>query len=266
MKNAPARDFGRADLLALLRAHRTPERIAHDLAKTADQSGLQDLALALACALDRRIRTSPVNIGRKVSLLMVGPHGAGKTAVAAKLAAHARLAFRAVKLIASDADGPGAAARLEALAKYLDVPFAISENAEALANLVHTCTKENVLGIIDSAGFDVRDGKTRTAFGALSKIGGVEAVGVVSACGDAEETLDVVGALGTLGAKQLVVTGVDLTRRLGALIAAATGGVPLAHITCSPYVAAGLEDINPLSLARAVLEASGHGPDAGSRP
>ncbi|MBN9571500.1 MAG: AAA family ATPase, partial [Alphaproteobacteria bacterium] len=49
---------------------------------------------------------------------------------------------------------------------------------------------------------------------------------------------------------RVIVTGVDLARRLGALLAAATRGVPLAHITRSAFVAGGLETLTPLSLAR----------------
>jgi flagellar biosynthesis protein FlhF len=77
---------------------------------------------------------------------------------------------------------------------------------------------------------------------------------VISACGDAEVAAETIEALEKVGAARLVVTGLDLVRRLGALAAAATGPVPVAHITCSPCVAAGLEAITPLSLAHAILD------------
>src|SRR6185437_3029699 len=54
-----AKSFSRPELLKLLGAHRTPDSIAHDLAKTAEQSGLDDMTLALACALDRRMKLAP---------------------------------------------------------------------------------------------------------------------------------------------------------------------------------------------------------------
>jgi flagellar biosynthesis protein FlhF len=262
-RSVPASAFRRPELLALLRGHRAPDSIAHDLAKTAEQSGLSDMALALACALDRRMKTAPIDIAQNAALLLVGPNGAGKTAVAAKLAAHARLAVRAVKLIATDAARAGAVARLQAFATHTGAPFAVAENAEALARTLANCGKENVTVIVDTAGFDPRNGKARAAFSALAKIPNIETVGVVSACGDAEEIAEIVGALATLGAGRLIVTGADLIRRQGTLVSAATSGLPLAHVTRSPYVAAGLETLTSLSLARALID-SDRSADEGS--
>ncbi len=263
-RNASASgSFSRPELLALLRGHRAPDSITHDLAKTAEQSGLSDMTLALACALGRRMKTAPIDTAQNAALLLVGPNGAGKTAVAAKLAAHARLTFRAVQLIAANAAGAGAVARLQTFATHIDAPFAVAENAEALAKSVADCGKENVTAIVDTAGFDPRNGKARAAFSALAKIPNIQTVGVVSACGDAEEIVEIIGALATLGAGRLIVTCADLIRRLGTLVSAATSGLPLAHVTRSPYVAAGLETLTPLSLARALI-ASDRNADEGS--
>lgn len=249
-----ARSFNRPELLGLLLSHRTPDGIAHDLAKTAEQSGLSDMTLALACALDRRMKIEPVDIAKNAAFLLVGPSGAGKTAVAAKLAAHARLTHRAVKLVATDTAGAGALARLETFAKHLETPFIVAENSEALAKIIAECASESFLAVIDTAGFDPRNGKARAAFSALGKIEGVEALAVTSAAIDAEETSEIVGALASLGARRLVVTGLDIARRLGGLAAAATGPLRLAHVTRSPFIAAGLETLTPLSLARALIE------------
>ena len=254
----------RAELLTLLRGHRVPESIACDLAKTAEQSGLTDLPLALACALDRRMKIAPIDVAASSALMLVGPHGAGKTAVAAKLAAHARLACRPVKLIGTDLSGAGANGRLAGFAAHLGVPMAISEGADVLAKLVGNGAKEGAVLVIDTAGFDPRHDKLRSAFAALAKIEGVTTVAVVSACGDAEEIADTIDALAKIGASRLVATGLDVVRRLGGLAAAATGSVPVAHITCSPYVAAGLEAISPLSLAHAMLDRDHATPYEGS--
>jgi flagellar biosynthesis protein FlhF len=119
---APNAPFHRAELLTILGKHRLPDSLAHDLAKTAEQSLLKDMTLALACALDRRMKSAPLDIAKTAALLLVGPNGVGKTAVAAKIAAHARLTHRSVKLIAADADGAGAIARLDAFGNHLRVP------------------------------------------------------------------------------------------------------------------------------------------------
>ncbi len=260
----PTKNFNRTELLRILRGHRTPESLAHPLAETAEKSGLSDMTLALASALDRRMRIAPLFQDETKALLLVGPCGAGKTAVAAKIAAHARLAGRNAKLVAADTAGAGAVARLETFAEHLGVPVARAETAEATAASVALAFKANVFTIVDTAGFDPRDAKARTAFAALSRLPEIEALGVVSATGDAEEIAEIASALVTLGVKRLVVTGLDATRRFGALLSAATQGADLAHITRSPFVSGGLETLTPLSLARMLIEAGAGDADSGS--
>jgi flagellar biosynthesis protein FlhF len=257
---APAqssRHFNRAELIAILRSHRAPGTACHALAETAEKTGLSDMTLALASALDKKMRCEPLDLATAPALLLIGPHGAGKTATAAKIAAHARMAGREVKLIAADAAGAGAVARLEAFANHLGVRFLVADGAETVANAVLECGLEKSFAIVDTAGFDPRNGRARTAFAALAQIADLEAIGIVSACGDSEETADIAAALTLLGARRLVVTGLDLARRLGALLAASTQDLNLAHVTRSPYVAGGLETLTPLSLARALIESGG---------
>ncbi|MDE2073318.1 MAG: hypothetical protein KGJ81_07745 [Alphaproteobacteria bacterium] len=260
----PARNFDRAELLRLLLNHRTPDALAHALAESAEKAGLSDMTLALASALDKRMQTQPIELTRAAALLLTGPHGAGKTAVAAKLAAHARMAGRSVRLIAGDAQGAGAVARLQTFAEHLDAPFAVAGNAEVLGATIAEAAKANELAIIDTAGFDPRNGKARSAFSALARIDTVEALGVVSATGDAEESSEIAAALTSLGARRLIVTGLDLVRRLGTLAAAASESLALAHVTRSPFVAGGLESLTPLSLARALIEGAASNADRGS--
>jgi flagellar biosynthesis protein FlhF len=261
---APNAPFHRAELLTILGKHRLPDSLAHDLAKTAEQSLLKDMTLALACALDRRMKSAPLDIAKTAALLLVGPNGVGKTAVAAKIAAHARLTHRSVKLIAADADGAGAIARLDAFGNHLRVPVVVAETSEALNKEIAQATSDEALAIVDTAGFDPRNGKARTAFQALAMIDGVEALGIVSACGDAEETAEIASALNLLGVQRLIITALDLPRRSGALAAAACSGLGLAHVTRSPFVAAGLEILTPLALARAIIDDATRNADRGS--
>ncbi|HEY2069084.1 MAG TPA: hypothetical protein VGG48_05985 [Rhizomicrobium sp.] len=257
------RHFGRAELIGMLREHRAPDSLAHALAEAAEKTRLTDMTLALASALDGKMRAEPIDFASASAILLVGPHGVGKTAVAGKLAAHARLAGRAVKLIATDAAGAGAVARLQAFAEHVGARFLVTETAEATANAIVECGLEKSLAIVDTAGFDPRNGKARAAFTALAQIGDLEAIGVVSANGDSEETAEIASALSLLGARRLIVTGLDTARRSGALLAAASQGLNLACITRSPYVAGGLESLTPLSLARLIVDGAGQA-DRGS--
>jgi flagellar biosynthesis protein FlhF len=259
-----ARNFDRVQLLQLLRTHRAPEPLAHDLAMTAEQSGLTDMTLALACALDRRMRSAPLNIVDATAFLLSGPNGVGKTAVAAKIAAHARFSNRKVALIGADAEGAGAAARLQTFASHLGAEIVIAESADAIVTNVARLCANDALAIVDTIGFDPRHSKMRSAFAALAAIDGIEPLGILSATGDAEEVGEMALSLGQLGAKRIVVTGLDLARRHGALLSAAAQGLALAHVTRSPFVAGGLETLTPLSLARLLIDGASGDADEGS--
>jgi flagellar biosynthesis protein FlhF len=249
------RCFNRGELLASFARHRMPERLAHALADESAKTNLGDMTLALASAIDARMKRLPIDFQTATSFLLAGPNGVGKTACAAKLAAHAKLAGRTVLLIASDCTGAGAVERLSAFAEHLDTDIVTAESAIALANLTKTSVTQGILAIVDAAGFDPRQPKAATAFSALSQIDNVETIGVVSALTDGEEIGEIVSALAKLGATRLIVTGADLARRAGAIAAAVlTPGIAIAHVTRSPFVAGGLETPTALSLARLLAE------------
>jgi flagellar biosynthesis protein FlhF len=257
----PSKHFNRAELLGILRSHRAPDALAHQLAESAEKSGLSDMTLALASALDRRMRATPL-AGIAQSIVLLGPSGAGKSAVAAKIAAHARLAGRAVKLVAADTAGAGAVARLETFGNHLGVEVVTADTTDAVAEAVQM--EGDGLTIVDTAGFDPRDANARTAYAALARFEDAEAIGVLSATSDAEETSEIAAALASLGAERLIVTGLDVTRRLGALLAGVAQGAGLAHVTRSPFVAGGLETLTPLSLSRMLIGVNTGNADRGS--
>jgi flagellar biosynthesis protein FlhF len=249
------RRFDRTELLAFFARNRLPESLAHSLAENAAKTGLTDMTLALAAAIDQRMVSAPVDFYNAKAFLLVGPNGAGKTAIAAKLGAHAKLAGRNVRLVAHDVTGAGAVARLKDFADHLDAQIVTAESAFALASVVDNCMREGVLAIIDTAGFDPRQPKAANAFAALAQIEPVEIIGVVSALTDSEEAAEIADALNKLGASRIIVTAADMTRRMGALASAATNpNLAIAFVTRSPFVAGELETLTPLALARLLVE------------
>lgn len=249
------RRFDRTELLASFARNRLPESLAHSLAEAAAKTGLTDMTLALAAAIDQRMVSAPVDFYNAKAFLLVGPNGAGKTAIAAKLCAHAQLAGRAVRLVAHDVTGAGAVARLKDFADHLDAQLVTAESAIALASVVDNSMREGVLAIIDTAGFDPRQPKAANAFAALAQIEPVEILGVVSALTDSEEAAEIAAALNKLGASRIIVTAADMTRRMGALASAATNpNLAVAFVTRSPFVAGELETLTPLALARLLIE------------
>lgn len=249
------RKFDRVELLASFARNRLPESLGHSLAEIAAKTGLGDMTLALAAAIDQKMISAPVDFINAKAILLAGPNGAGKTAVAAKLGAHARLAGRMVRLIAHDVTGAGAVARLKEFADHLDAQIVTAESAFALSGVVDNAVRDGVLAIIDTAGFDPRQPKAANAFAALSKIEPVEIIGVISCLTDSEEAGEIAAALGRIGASRLILTAADMTRRMGALAAASTHpDLAVAFVTRSPFVAGELETLTPLALARLLVE------------
>ena len=81
-----------------------------------------------------------------------------------------------------------------------------------------------------------------------------EPVFVLAAGGDPAEAAEAAEAFAALGARRMIVTQVDLARRLGGILAAAdTASLAFAGISISPFVAQGVGSLNPVSLARLIL-------------
>jgi flagellar biosynthesis protein FlhF len=244
--------FDRDTLFDILCAERTPDILAAELTDAAEESGYADLTKALAHALDQRMRCQPVDLSKPSAILLAGPMGSGKTNVAAKLAAEARLAGGEVRLIATDALGAGAVTRLKALAKPIEVEVDVITDGDTLADMFEAAMHEGVSLVADTAGFDPRPKSAWREFLFLTR-GNGEIVGVLSALSDAQEAVEMARAFRDFGASRLIVTGLDLTRRRGTLIALATSGVAIAQVSHSPFVAEGLAPLSPLSLAREIV-------------
>ena len=81
-----------------------------------------------------------------------------------------------------------------------------------------------------------------------------EPVLVVAAGGDAMEAADVASSFAAIGATRVLVTRLDMARRIGSILAAADAGrLKFCDVSITPYVADGLSSINALSLARLMM-------------
>jgi len=77
---------------------------------------------------------------------------------------------------------------------------------------------------------------------------------VMATGADAMETADTVRAFSDLEAKRMIISRLDMTRRLGGILAAAlVGRIAIANVSVNPSVADGLSQINPVSLAHLII-------------
>jgi flagellar biosynthesis protein FlhF len=224
--------FPRADLRHLLGAamkqHRLPEDLAQALVRDAANFPGVSADAALALALSRRLVPAPIDFEKARGILLVGPGGSGKSTVAAKIMRAAALVGR--KTAFARADG-------------------------GLALFRTNSTPPQLLTVMEADGFNPLNARAASAFSALGDIEGVETIGVVSALNDAEDIADIVTAFRF---RRVIVTGLDRTRRLGAVLAACMSGVRLAHVTYGPRPEDALEMLEPGALAAQLLEISAH--------
>lgn len=240
-------------LSAVLAFHGVPEPLAERLRLGAKAAPAGDPVLALAAALDSAFAFEPLAENPDRPVLLVGPPGAGKTLVAAKLAARAVLAGFPVRVVTTDTVRAGAVAQLSAFTDILKTPLIRAGTPEELA----TALAEGAEGsawIIDSPA----TGPFQSA--ALADLRGfldavdAEPVAVLAAGGDAQECADAARAFADLGVRRLIATQLDVARRTGGILNAAHAAVlAFAGASVSPYVAQGIATLNPVSLARTLL-------------
>ncbi len=224
--------FPRAYLRHLLGAavkrHRLPEELGQALVREAANFANVSVNTALACALALRMSHEPIDFEKARGILLVGPAGAGKSAVAAKIRHAATLIGRKTEL--TRADG-------------------------GLALFNTRTNPPELLTVMEADGFNPLNSRAASAFSALGDIGGVETIGVVSAMSDAEDIGDIVTSFRF---RRVIVTNMDRTRRLGAALAASLSGARLAHVTYGARPEDGLQVLEAGALAAQMLEINTH--------
>jgi flagellar biosynthesis GTPase FlhF len=171
---------------------------------------------------------APLDLERARGILLMGPAGSGKSTVAAKIMHAARLIGRKTEL--ARADG-------------------------ALALFRAGTNPPGTLMVMEADGFNPLNARAASAFSALGDVPGVETVGVISALSDAEHVADLVSSFHV---RRVIVTNLDRTRRLGALLAAITSGAQLAHVSTGPHADDALETLAPGTLATQLLDTPAH--------
>ena len=201
-------------LLRAVRSHRLPLALENALLREAALCG--DGVTGLEQAVAERLHQAPINFADAQTILLFGPSGAGKSAVTAKIARIARSHGREVEIVA------------------------------AARGLAGSAKSRKTLIIADCAGFNPRNARACAAFTALGEFAQAETIGVLSALGDAQETSEIAAAVNM---RRVIVTGLDMTRRLGAMAAACLQGASLAHVTRSADAGGGLESLDAATLA-----------------
>lgn len=242
-----------------------PANLRDALVGAAIALGSDDAVVALSAALEARFGFEPIPMRPQKPIMLVGLPGSGKTVTMAKLAANAVIEGAAVDLITTDTVRAGAVAQGEAYGRLLELNLRTAGNIEALSLLLgdhggttNRTDRSSRPCFIDTASVNPFDSAEFTALKKLTDgarvVADAEPVLVLSAAGDARLLSETATHFAGLGVRRLVATQVDLSRRLGGVLAAADrAGLALAQISVTPYLVRGLAPMNAPVCARLIL-------------
>ena len=235
-------------------AQGVPDDVLESLVSTAMMTGQPDMGDALAAAIDHLYGFVPLpRKGSRKAIMLVGTPGAGKTLAAAKLAARASMDDMKVAVITCDIVRAGGAEQLESFTRLLQIPLQRAADADALKKLLNQNKNADQI-IIDTGGVNPFDLDDMTSLARLIESGTIDPVLVLPSGLDGDDSGEIARSFAVLGVQKLLSSRLDISRRLGGLLAAAgRGGLSFTDASNTAKVANGLVALSPLRLARQLL-------------
>ena len=229
--------------------HVVPNDVMDNILATAAMTGLGNAETALAASIDHLFSFVPLPAKTRKALMLVGPPGAGKTLMIAKMATKAVMDGLSVAVITTDTVRAGGIEQLQAFTKILKIPLQKAKTREDLNTILKSLQGHDII-LIDTAGTNPHDPDDMARIARLVDAGNIEPILAMTAGVDAEESSEIARSFALLGVQRMVATRLDVARRLGGLLSAAQkGGMAFCDISFSPKVTDGILPLNPSGLA-----------------
>jgi flagellar biosynthesis protein FlhF len=236
-----------------LRPHSLSDDLIAAIVAGARKADIDDDLHRLEKGLAATVDFAPIHFSPMTPIMLVGPTGAGKTSCGAKLAASALNRGSTAFIMSADVGRAGAIDQIKAYGDALGADFYITETPHDVASALRSKRPTGVV-ILDTPGVSPYDPGDFAALRQFQEATSGEAVLVLPASGDVEEFKDWANAFKEFGARRMIITKLDATRRIGgALSAAFAGGFALAYFSQTPFISEGLLDATPEFLARRLL-------------
>jgi len=191
--------------------------------------------------------------GIKCKIFMGGP-GVGKSTAIAKVAAQAKINNLSCCIISTDNIRAGANSQLEAFAKILEQDFYFCKSERNLYELLQKADTAYDLILIDTPGINPFLSEEVDKVSRWIEVIKGEGILVLSAGTNTYEAIEVAEVFTELGAKKLLPTRLDLTRRIGSILSvAACCELDFCVGSVSSNIAGGVSEITPNRLAKLIL-------------
>lgn len=186
--------------------------------------------------------------------VFMGAPGSGKSTAIAKTAALALMKKLSCCIVSTDNVRAGANKQLEAFAEILEQDFFFCQSERNLYELLQKAEKNYDLVLIDTPGINpFLEDEVKKVSRWLEVIKG-DKILVMSAGSNTYEAIEIAEVFTELGAKQLLPTRLDLTRRIGSLLSvAACCELSFSAASVSANIAGGLSEITPAGLSKLIL-------------
>ncbi|HPF25475.1 MAG TPA: flagellar biosynthesis protein FlhF [Steroidobacteraceae bacterium] len=202
-----------------------------------------DFGSAVRCVLDLLARQIPVLqapwLDRGGRIMLVGPSGAGKTTVLAKLAAHwiLRNGQSRIALVSADATRIGAHDQLQSLGRLLGVRTQCVDRASELGAVLEMLSDFDLV-LVDTAGISLRDDRSVNSLGEMRAAQSQLQTVIVAACNAQTAVIEnLIARSAALQPVACIITKLDEAARLGgALAAVVRTKIPVAYVCEGPRV------------------------------
>lgn len=230
--------------------HRVPAAVSEKIISVAMTLPGKDPKKVLGQALQGTFLFADMPAEKKRKpIMLVGPPGAGKTLMAAKLAARGALNDRKMAVITTDIARAGGVEQLSAFLNILSLPLWQADDAKSLkAALARIGSGTQV--IIDTGGLNPFDPQEMKFLAKLLHVDEMDPALVLPAGIDAEESAEIALTFQVLGVKRLLPTRLDFSRHFGGILSAADrADMSFTEGSHTPAVAKGILHLTSDALA-----------------
>lgn len=220
---------------------------------SAEENIRDDKNLLTACFETMFTFHNVLDFSRPVKMFL-GVPGSGKSTAIAKAATQATLQGIGCCIVSTDNVRAGANNQLQAFADILETEFRFVKTPRGLYEKVEEAKKQFALVLVDTPGINPFVAEEVEKLNLLTEAVKADVILTMDAGKNTGEAVEIADIFTEIGARFLLPTRLDLTRRIGALLSVASCcELGFCSASVSSSIAKGLSPINAQSLAKLVL-------------